>query len=101
MPLPTPTLNTPRLRLRPFAQTDTDAIFALQSSARVLRYWDAPPWKEPAQAERFIAACRQLDQEGDRRTAGHRARRRQCVHWLVRFGQMESGLSQREAGLLP
>jgi RimJ/RimL family protein N-acetyltransferase len=64
MSLPTPTLNTPRLRLRPFAETDTDTIFALQSSARVLRYWDAPPWTERTQAERFIRVSRQIEQEG-------------------------------------
>jgi RimJ/RimL family protein N-acetyltransferase len=57
-------LTTPRLRLRPFAETDTDAIFALQSNARVLRYWDAPPWKKRAQAERFIAVCEQIEREG-------------------------------------
>jgi RimJ/RimL family protein N-acetyltransferase len=43
MPLPTPTLHTARLLLRPFTPTDTDAIFALQSNPRVLRYWDSPP----------------------------------------------------------
>lgn len=64
MALPTPKLTTPRLRLRPFAETDTDAIFALQSNARVLRYWDAPPWEKRAQAERFIAVCEQMAQEG-------------------------------------
>ncbi len=64
MSLPAPTLNTPRLRLRPFAETDTDAVFALQSSSSVLRYWDAPPWKERAQAERFIAVCSQIELEG-------------------------------------
>jgi RimJ/RimL family protein N-acetyltransferase len=64
MPLPAPTLNTPRLRLRPFAETDTDAIFALQSCPRVLRYWDSPPWKERAQAERFITVCGQMDRDG-------------------------------------
>jgi RimJ/RimL family protein N-acetyltransferase len=64
MALPTPTLTTARLRLRPFAQTDTAAIFALHSSHRVLRYWDAPPWSARAQAERFIANCRQLEDDG-------------------------------------
>ena len=64
MPLPTPTLRTTRLGLRPFTRADTDAIFALQSNARVLRYWDSPPWQERVQADRFIAACRQLEQEG-------------------------------------
>lgn len=62
--LPTPTLRTERLRLRPFTDADTDAIFALGSNPRVLRYWDAPPWKERAQAERFIARCWQVAQEG-------------------------------------
>lgn len=62
--LPTPTLHTARLRLRPFTEADTAAIFALQSNPRVLRYWDAPPWRERAQAERFIVRCKQMEQEG-------------------------------------
>jgi [ribosomal protein S5]-alanine N-acetyltransferase len=36
--LPTPTLHTARLRLRPFADTDAGDLFALHSNARVLRY---------------------------------------------------------------
>ena len=64
MPLPTPTLHTERLLLRPFTEADTDAIFTLHSKPRVLRYWDAPPWRERAQAERFIAACKQMEHEG-------------------------------------
>jgi [ribosomal protein S5]-alanine N-acetyltransferase len=64
MALPTPTLPTARLRLRPFDDADADDLFALQSNADVLRYWDAPPWSEPARAGRFITACRQLAQEG-------------------------------------
>jgi len=63
-PLPTPTLRTARLLLRPFAQAASDAIFALQSNPRVLRYWDSPPWKEHAQADRFIAKCGQMEREG-------------------------------------
>ena len=64
MSLPTPTLHTARLRLRPFNDADANALFALHSSAYVLRYWDAPPWSERARAERFIAACRQMAEEG-------------------------------------
>ncbi len=64
MSLPTPTLWTARLRLRPFTSADTDALFALHSSAYVLRYWDAPPWSERARAERFIAACGRMAEEG-------------------------------------
>jgi len=64
MPLIAPTLQTARLCLRPFTDADADAIFALQSDACVLRYWDAPPWTELARAERFIAACRQMETDG-------------------------------------
>ena len=64
MPLPTPTLHTTRLLLRPFIEADADVLFALQSSPRVLRYWDSPPWNERARADRFIAACKQMEDEG-------------------------------------
>jgi RimJ/RimL family protein N-acetyltransferase len=64
MSLPTPTLHTARLCLRPFTSADADALFALHSSAYVLRYWDAPPWSEHERAQRFIAACRQMGEEG-------------------------------------
>lgn len=64
MPLPTPTLHTARLRLRPFAPEDATDLFALHSSAYVLRYWDSPPWTEPARAERFLAGCQKIADEG-------------------------------------
>ncbi len=64
MALPAPTLHTARLLLRPFTEADTDAIFALQSDPIVLRYWDSPPWKERAQAARFITVSNQMEQEG-------------------------------------
>jgi RimJ/RimL family protein N-acetyltransferase len=62
--LPTPTLHTARLRLRPFDDPDATDLFALHSSAYVLRYWDAPPWGERVRAERFITACRQMAEQG-------------------------------------
>jgi len=64
MSLATPTLNTSRLRLRPFNDSDADDLFALHSNAFVLRYWDAPPWTDPLRADVFIAACRQMEEEG-------------------------------------
>ena len=64
MPLPTPSLHTARLRLRAFQDTDANDLFAMHSSAHVLRYRDAPPWKEPARAEKFITAGRQTAQDG-------------------------------------
>jgi RimJ/RimL family protein N-acetyltransferase len=62
--LPTPALDTPRLRLRPFGGADADDLFAMHSSAHVLRYWDSPPWRDPGRAERFIGVCRQMADEG-------------------------------------
>jgi ribosomal-protein-alanine N-acetyltransferase len=62
--LPAPTLPTARLCLRPVAGEDADALFALHTSPHVLRYWDAAPWTEREQAERFVATCRQMAEEG-------------------------------------
>jgi RimJ/RimL family protein N-acetyltransferase len=62
--LPAPTLPTARLCLRPFAQGDADALFAVHSSAYVLRYWDAAPWTDRDRTDHFIAACRQMAEEG-------------------------------------
>lgn len=62
--LPTPTLHSERLRLRPFTGADGDALFALHSDAFVLRYWDSPPWQERGRADRFIEVCRNLAEEG-------------------------------------
>ena len=62
--LTTPTLHTARLRLRPFTEADTDAIYALMSDATVLRYWDAPPWNERSRADQFITNCQKKAEEG-------------------------------------
>jgi RimJ/RimL family protein N-acetyltransferase len=35
-----------------------------ERGAYVLRYWDAPPWSERERAERFLAACQQMAEEG-------------------------------------
>src|SRR5258706_7471001 len=64
MSLPPPTLHTARLLLRPVTSADANDLFAMHSSAYVLRYWDAPPWSERMRAERFITGCRQMAQEG-------------------------------------
>jgi [ribosomal protein S5]-alanine N-acetyltransferase len=64
MSLPTPTLHTARLRLRHVNDADANALFALHSNDSVLRFWDAPPWSERVRAERFIAACRQMAEDG-------------------------------------
>ena len=84
MSLPTPTLHTARLRLRPFTGADADQLFALHSSAHVLRYWDAPPWSDRARADRFIAACRQMAEDGSgARLALERASDGAFVGWCA------------------
>ncbi len=64
MPLSTPTLQGPRLRLRPILDSDAEVLFALHSNAHVLRYWDAPPWRDRVRAQQFIAASRQMAEAG-------------------------------------
>src|SRR6188472_2560515 len=64
MVLATPTLTTARLRLRPFEAADADGLWTLHSDAHVLRYWDGPPWTDPARARRFLESCRQMAEEG-------------------------------------
>ncbi len=86
MPLPTPMLQTARLLLRPFADTDAEAIYALQSNARVLRYWDSPPWTDRARAQAFIAACRQMQEDGSgARLAIETVQDRSFVGWCAMF----------------
>ncbi|RKW71546.1 GNAT family N-acetyltransferase [Galactobacter caseinivorans] len=63
--LETPTLDTERLRLRPFCDADGDALFALQSDPEVARYWDSPPWTERESVARFMAGCQKMAQAGD------------------------------------
>ncbi|MFK4728437.1 GNAT family protein [Agromyces mediolanus] len=64
MRLPTPTLETDRLRLRPFAEADGDELYALQSNAEVLRYWDSPPWTDRSSVARFLSGCRSMAEDG-------------------------------------
>ena len=63
-PLHAPALHTARLRIRPLGDSDAEALFALHSDARVVRYWDSPPWTDPACAERFLATTRQMAEDG-------------------------------------
>ena len=99
--LPTPTLRTARLGLRPFNDTDANALFALHNSAYVLRYWDAPPWSERVRAEKFITTCRQMAEEGTgTRLAVVSVSDGAFIGWCS-LTPVEPGLPQRVDGLLP
>ncbi|GAA1186871.1 GNAT family protein [Ornithinimicrobium humiphilum] len=82
MPLPTPTLETDRLLLRPFTADDADDIYALQSDAETLRYWDSPPWTSREQADRFLARCVEMaEQDAGVRLAAERREDGAFVGW--------------------
>ena len=82
MSLPPPTLHTARLVLRPFADEDESALYALHSNGHVLRYWDSPPWSDRGRAGRFIAACREMAAEGSgARVAVQRAADEAFIGW--------------------
>lgn len=84
MPVLTPTLVTERLRLRPFTRDDSDDLFALQSDARVLEFWDSPPWRDRTMIERFLGGCRTMADEGTGgRVAVERAEDSSFIGWCT------------------
>jgi [ribosomal protein S5]-alanine N-acetyltransferase len=51
---PLPTLEATRLRLRPYLDTDSVALFALYGDPEVTRYWSHAAWTDPAQAYLYL-----------------------------------------------
>ena len=51
---PIPELAGARVRLRALAARDADALFALHSDARVMKFWSFPAWTERSQAVAHI-----------------------------------------------
>jgi RimJ/RimL family protein N-acetyltransferase len=49
-----PTLESARLRLRAYRNSDAEAMFRLYSDPRVMRYWSFPPWTEREQADAYL-----------------------------------------------
>ena len=59
-PLPVtglPTLDTTRLRLRGFVDSDLGGLFALHSDPRAMRYWSFPAWTDIAEASGYFASA--------------------------------------------
>ena len=54
-PPPVPRLESGRVCLRALQPGDADALFALHSDARVMRYWSYPAWTERRQAVEHLA----------------------------------------------
>jgi [ribosomal protein S5]-alanine N-acetyltransferase len=49
-----PTIDAPRVRLRPLAASDADALFDVFSDPVMMRYWSTPPMQERAEAEALL-----------------------------------------------
>lgn len=64
MSLPTPTIETARLRLRPVRPDDDEDLWALHGDPEVLRFWDEPVWEAPSRADGFVEGCRRIEREG-------------------------------------
>jgi RimJ/RimL family protein N-acetyltransferase len=58
-----PVLQGDRIRLRAYRDNDADALFAIYSDPKVMRYWSYSPWSERAQAEAYLR--RNRDYVGD------------------------------------
>lgn len=59
-----PILHTERLTLRPIADGDGLALFAIFSDPEVVRYWSRGAWTELAQAEEMIVAATRDYEDG-------------------------------------
>lgn len=60
-----PVLESKRLRLREFRDDDVDALFAIYSDPRVMRYWSFEAWTERRQAEEKLAMIAKQVRESD------------------------------------
>jgi RimJ/RimL family protein N-acetyltransferase len=50
-----PTINASRIRLRPIASTDVDAMYMVFSNPEVMRYWSTPPLPNKVAAEELVS----------------------------------------------
>lgn len=49
-----PTLDAPRVRLRWLTEADVDALYAVFSDRRMMRYWSSPAMTERKEAEDYL-----------------------------------------------
>jgi len=59
-----PTLQTPRLTLRPPVDSDVPALFAIFRDAESMRYWSRPEMTDPAEAEALLRDVKRLAETG-------------------------------------
>jgi RimJ/RimL family protein N-acetyltransferase len=56
-----PELNTPRLRLRAWVESDADALHAAFGDRETMRFWDFPPRRNVAETASLIRDSRSAD----------------------------------------
>jgi RimJ/RimL family protein N-acetyltransferase len=54
-PFDTPPLQTARLTLRPLAEADVPALFAMHSHPQAMRYWSGPVWPDDSRGRAMVA----------------------------------------------
>jgi RimJ/RimL family protein N-acetyltransferase len=55
-----PTLDAPRLRLRWLGAQDVEALFAIFSDERMMRYWSSPAMQERREAEELLVRIHRM-----------------------------------------
>lgn len=59
-----PTLETPRLKLRPPVAADVPALFEIYRDAESMRYWSRPEMTDPAEAEALLGDMKRHAEAG-------------------------------------
>ena len=60
-----PTLDGPRIRLRPLCADDADALYALHSDSQVMRYWSRTAWTDRAESISHLERMAKAERDGD------------------------------------
>ena len=53
-----------RIHLRAFREDDTNALYAIYSDPKVMRYWSYPPWTERSQADAYLSRALAAPDDG-------------------------------------
>jgi len=100
-------IETDRLVLRPLVPSDAPAIFAMRSDADLLKYWDAPPYTDPRQAEEMVAKSQAAIADNAMLELGIELREVQgvvgtvclhTIHWASERGEIGYTLAREQHG---
>lgn len=92
-------LHTPRLLLRPLAEGDAEALFAMYGDPVAMRYWATPPWTDLDKAHAMIARDLQLADRSHLRLALVLPAPSQLIGTCTLFG-IDTGNRRAEIGYM-